>query len=377
MSHPRVASAMDNMASIPGNHPCSHCRQQVAPIQLGGKHYCPNCGSVWVQEQVVANRSVLRGWLLRVTGLVVLIAGVAIDYASIRQIREAIGWFGGAVVFIIGSGLLVTGNALWTRGKKVLARTADEVLLHDTRPPVVYLRSFQDDLITKEVVSPPGFGGLRSWGFTEEEQLAKVLSKIGPLIALGRPGDDRPNLGAARTYVSDEQWRQTITDYMSEARVVVLRVGATKGLWWELQQAVTRLSPEQLVFLVPDDQKAYQAFRLQANAYLPKPLPEHVRPESRPPRGIPWTLQGEVASQLSLSGLIYFTADWTPQAALFEAKHAIGTPRVAVGPFMYGLRPVFRQLGVPWRWINRTTIGWIAIPLLFISLIVLALIFDE
>ena len=135
---------------------------------------------------------------------------------------------------------------------------------------------------------------------------------------------------------------------------------------------------QKVVFLVPHGQEAYQAFRLLADACLPHPLPEHVGPERRRPRGdFVWTLQGQIASQLSLRGVVYFTSDWTPPVALFDAKHAIGTPRPAVGPFMCGLRPVFRQLGVPWRWVGRTTIGWIAIPLLFASLLVLALLFEE
>jgi hypothetical protein len=136
--------------------------------------------------------------------------------------------------------------------------------------------------------------------------------------------------------------------------------------------------PCQLVFLVPHDQTAYEAFRLQANTLLPQPLPDHMGPEPRHPSGgLALTLQGQVASQLSLRGIVYFKPDWTPQVALFEAKHAIGTPRVALGPFMYGLRPVFQQLGVRWRWIGRTTLAWIGVPVLFMGLTLLAWIFPE
>jgi hypothetical protein len=106
----------------------------------------------------MANRSMFRGWLLRVVGLVALVVGSAIDYASLRQIREAIGWLGGAATFMIGAGLLVVGSSMWSRGKKQLARGADEALLRDPRPPVVYLRSFLDDTTAARPVSPPIFG---------------------------------------------------------------------------------------------------------------------------------------------------------------------------------------------------------------------------
>jgi hypothetical protein len=47
---------------------------------------------------------------------------------------------------------------------------------------------------------------------TEEEQLAMVMNEIGPFIAIGRPGEQWPELGAARMYVGDDEWQATINN---------------------------------------------------------------------------------------------------------------------------------------------------------------------
>ena len=59
--------------------------------------------------------------------------------------------------------------------------------------PVLYLRSFADD----------GCAARRYGALTEEEQLAKALAWVGPLLAVGRPGEVLPHVGAQRIYVAD------------------------------------------------------------------------------------------------------------------------------------------------------------------------------
>ncbi len=55
----------------------------------------------------------------------------------------------------------------------------------DPRQPILYLRSFTNE---KKVSR-------------EEEALSQMLSGIGPLIAIGKPGDLAPPLGATRIYL--------------------------------------------------------------------------------------------------------------------------------------------------------------------------------
>ena len=81
------------------------------------------------------------------------------------------------------------GVRLFNRTRQIEAATTDNKgEANDNRPPVIYLRSFMDDTITAATVS----SGLAWRGLavkTEEEQPAKVMTTIGPVVAVGKPGE--------------------------------------------------------------------------------------------------------------------------------------------------------------------------------------------
>jgi TM2 domain-containing membrane protein YozV len=81
-----------------------------------------------------------------------------------------------------------------------------------------------------------------------EQELAMIMNRVGPLVAIGKPGEPLPELGAARFYVSDDQWQDKITDLMKQAELVVVRVGGTANLQWEIDRAVALLPLQRLVF---------------------------------------------------------------------------------------------------------------------------------
>src|SRR4030095_1474141 len=110
--------------------------------------------------------------------------------------------------------------------------TAARALASDGRPPLLYLRSFLDD--SHPVLEQPrlwryllGVGvpplaanaksaslrqllqlsparlcllALGRSGDTAEEHLARALRKVGPLVAIGRPGERLSTAGAVRLY---------------------------------------------------------------------------------------------------------------------------------------------------------------------------------
>ena len=45
------------------------------------------------------------------------------------------------------------------------------------------------------------------------------------VVAIGKPGEDLPTPGAARIYVSDEEWKEEVKRRMRAARLVVIRAG--------------------------------------------------------------------------------------------------------------------------------------------------------
>jgi hypothetical protein len=161
-----------------------------------------------------------------------------------------------ANVLLLSAGLLLTGAlACFRFHKQQTLPSASESLALDTRPPVLFLRSFQSDA---ERVKPWGSGMLPMYpdflGKSFEEFLAPAMNKIGPFIALGNPDDYLPTLGASKVYERDDVWRATVLDYLERAKFVIVHEGSSAGLNWELGQIRKRCSPR-AVFLVTPTRK--------------------------------------------------------------------------------------------------------------------------
>ncbi|HVN55527.1 MAG TPA: hypothetical protein VMT46_14430 [Anaerolineaceae bacterium] len=211
------------------------------------------------------------------------------------------------------------GTGSYVAGMKLSAGRGEEVLEKDTRPPVLYLRSFQADTIdTGHIIKK-----------SQEQTLASVFNRIGPFVAIGDPGEPLPELGAARLYVGKE-WKEVVEDLVCRARLVVLRAGSTPGFWWEFEHVTRSVSPEKILLLIPFDRLAYEEFSRRANAYLPRPLPEYrvSRPKDAP-----------------LKAMVYFRPDWT--------SYILPTPPSTLLSFenevMWSLEPVFQQFNLPYQ----------------------------
>src|SRR5438552_15113427 len=152
------------------------------------------------------------------------------------------------------------GFRLLRSGWKYDAVSAEQLLASDPRPPVVYLRSFEaDDEIFPR---PDGFWSKAATiligyavTFSPEQELAEILNHVGPVIAIGKPGEPLPELGAARLYVGDADWKAKVTDMMARSRLVIIRTGSTPKLEWEIDQAMTRVPRRLLIFASFDEAK--------------------------------------------------------------------------------------------------------------------------
>jgi hypothetical protein len=150
------------------------------------------------------------------------------------------------------------------RGRRHLQASADELRATDPRPPVLYLRSFEADDV---MAASKGLGN------SAEESLVAALDAIGPVVALGEPGEKLPPLGAARAYSTDDRWQLHISDWAAEASQVVLLAGHTDNFWWEVRHLVASGSLGKAVFLLPGGQ-SYHAFRERFMREVPGiPLP--------------------------------------------------------------------------------------------------------
>jgi hypothetical protein len=171
----------------------------------------------------------------------------------------------GVLLLVIG-GFSVRLARMWARV------SAERLRTRDPRPPVLYLRSFEDD----ELILPAVLSARRP--FLElfavrgsdpfEESIAWQVSAYGPVVAIGRPGRSIASLGAARDLLPDDVWRQGVSDRMAEARAIVVTIGSTDGLRWEMAQLVTGGYLDRTVFVVPptDDEAIRERWRFTTEA---------------------------------------------------------------------------------------------------------------
>lgn len=129
--------------------------------------------------------------------------------------------------------------ALVLRGIRLLLKDPISVIEKDPRPPVLFLRGFRDD----------GSGQSSLFAIrTREGALMKYLRDLGPVLALGKPGERLPQLGAHRIYAPHETWHDLAGRLMTLSQLIILRgvdsPGDSPGMEWEL---LYNLAGEQLV----------------------------------------------------------------------------------------------------------------------------------
>jgi hypothetical protein len=221
---------------------------------------------------------------------------VVLAIAALAMLAGAQSSPDGSTLFVTGLLSIAVAAVLELRAQRHLTPLAADVLAKDDRPPVIYLRGFQDEVRERGVGEllavlwqRPVATEISAWGPREQIEIAKVMQRIGPYIALGRPGEKLPEVGAAKLYVADADWQPKILEWLKKARLVVLQAGVTPGLRWEIGQMVKRLSPAKLLVILPDTDAQYRQFKAWADAVLPKALPD--MPKAR---------------------LLMFGDDWTP-----------------------------------------------------------------
>jgi hypothetical protein len=196
--------------------------------------------------------------------------GAYIDLA--RKPFEAIGDLAGFPVF--GSVLIIMGMPLmvvlmayalfwlsrrlreWALTKMILS--LKQVRLEDKRRPVLFLRSFKDDQGSLESAKAPWLIRLVDPGSIStniEHLLIKNLDHVGPVVAIGNPGDKLPPLGAARDYVKEnfvgESWHDVVSALIRECTLIVMALGDSEGLHWEIETIRKCKMLHKLVILIP------------------------------------------------------------------------------------------------------------------------------
>ena len=254
-------------------------------------------------------RRPVAGWLLSAVGHIAMYILVGGWFLGWGIALEHWGNLPGLALFVATAPLIFitfpSMAALVARGRRMRALPALELLQHERQAPVVLLRSVNDD----DLIDPSYPATNRVVPDRYENRLIEALVPLGPAVALGRPGEREPELGAARMYVKHEHWQHAVTWLMERAAVVVAVVGASPGLWWEIELAIEQIPLHRLLFFFPypapaktrhsywrtaflqhqvwgrfirrklfpsmdaERQARYQAFRERISPRLPHPLP--------------------------------------------------------------------------------------------------------
>jgi hypothetical protein len=240
-----------------------------------------------------------RAFILKALGIIFTFLTLAACFGAIIAGKSGES-YALIISIVVGglSGLLsYLASSAYIRGKKHLAPSVEEKLAQDTRPPVLYLRSFRDEALDaahgeQRISFLPSL-------VTQEEELVEALEKIGPTVAIGQPNEPLPEVGAARMYVEAAQWKDAVVDMMGKACLVVIRAGESEGLLWEEEQVLQRMQPQQIVFILPDDAQSYRKLRSRLNPHLAIKLPAFEE----------W----DEANRASLRAVLYFQPGWKPK----------------------------------------------------------------
>jgi hypothetical protein len=189
---------------------------------------------------------------------------------------------------------------------------ADTLLRVDRRRPIIFLRPFDSE--AKRVAmagkmgahferlrNPAGFFYARStfWElcveifrraiygshrsvFDQQVELGIVFSRIAPYIAIGRPTETfrDTDFYAAKKFVPDDQWKMEVLAWLSRCAAVILEVGASPGINWEVEQVLRLVLPTAVLLILPGRQEDYAIFLRNTSHLFPNPLPD-VAPTNR------------------------------------------------------------------------------------------------
>ena len=189
------------------------------------------------------------------------------------------------------------GFFLLVRGRRHFQVSADALLAVDRRPPILFLRSFEDD--EKQRFSDARRALL---DFSLETRLANHVMHFGPFIAIGSPKESLPQLGAARVLLSDDDWQGRVVEWMKSAQLIIMYSGKTQWVNWELRKIVDSGRATSLILMFPEI-RAWRRSKRDADVAA---RVEHIRAVFA---GTPWSR--DLAAYNDFTGLrsMLFFAD--------------------------------------------------------------------
>ncbi|MEQ7845774.1 PQQ-binding-like beta-propeller repeat protein [Nocardioides kribbensis] len=126
----------------------------------------------------------------------------------------------------------------------------------DDRARVLLLRSFVDQNVRMrsrrlDRSSIIDHIAMRRWE-RFEEVVASTLTKVGEVVTAATPGERLPpGLGAARIQFTHEEWQQRVTDISEESSFIVMILGRSESMVWEMTRLQELGHLQKSIFLLP------------------------------------------------------------------------------------------------------------------------------
>ncbi len=174
---------------------------------------------------------------------VVIAAGLAFVgvFAALALLLRAVGLRTGGPVAQIA---VLAAMFVFYIGMRRAKLSATQLRERDRRAPVLILRQFGDDFLEAGKVS---FGGAPTF----EHFVAAEFNRIGPVVAIGRPGERLQPLGASRDYLADSDWQRAVTTTIEDAALVVFVLGDSENVLWEFRKAIETHGKRRTLIIVP------------------------------------------------------------------------------------------------------------------------------
>ena len=314
------------------------------------------------KEQTNKKYRIWWGWALQVFAVLLILVSLlctAIGFAiTDRFLLLAVFSIIGFIIFLIAADYFQMGRAMRVRVAEGVFKKED--------PYVLYLRSFDSELSTSQVPPITTETLMMFFSGSEEEKLARAMGVIGTGVTVGRPSEECTPLGFHRLYFPEKDWLTSVKDLMSNAALVLIRVGKTGGVLSELEIARKSVRPERLVLMIPRDSDLIHKTRQtddDDSKMSSGCSPElQVCQELRIPflRGV----HGYQQFQYSFAGIIYFDSDWVAYQRLLKGTMTDSFIHAVDRAF----KPVYKQLGVRRR--LRLYHVWVVINSIVLSLFV-------
>jgi hypothetical protein len=187
-----------------------------------------------------ALRGVLRAWIIY------LVAFIVRDVEMARSVEH--------FLLVLGSVGAMFPIAVAMRACHVSQNAPGQLDLSANDPVVLLLRRFSSDGIFPDLTG--FFYGIHR--LSVEEELADLLadSNLGRFVALAQPDEPAQELGAQRI-VAGRDWKSMVSNLLSRASVVILRLDEVKRLYksdsllWELNALVQFSKVDRTLFMLP------------------------------------------------------------------------------------------------------------------------------